>query len=305
MKIEELAVKLTAKFERGAYRGEVNGYEFQICSINAGFGIKQHYIAFILDRTLEASEMKAIRQEVGMTGLFFSSAIQPNNTVLMFVRNPEKVKERARKLASYFKTRSFNIVSKDIYGSNEEITNHKTISIKIQQGLKFDLVIPINEAIYKEKHKQEIEKIIHAEKANNNKVGGIIFAIIGAVVGSIPSLIAYEFGFMSWWLYIIVPFASFYSYKYAKGPLHRLVPVIIGVITVVVSLSMFLYTWANLAYYNDMTLGILLSDKEVLPLFLSDLVFLLIGILVGIIFSAKFIYNNTTASKLKDLEDNL
>ena len=67
----------------------------------------------------------------------------------------------------------------------------------------------------------------------------LFFAIIGAVVGSIPSLIAYEFGFMSWWLYIIVPFASFYSYKYAKGPLHRLVPVIIGVITVVVSLSMF------------------------------------------------------------------
>lgn len=105
-------------------------------------------------------------------------------------------------------------------------------------------------------------------------------------------------------LYIIVPFASFYSYKNAKGPLHRLVPLIIGVITVVVSLSVFLYTWANLAFYNDMTLGILLSDKEILPLFLSDLIFLLIGNLVGILFSAKIIYNKTTASKLKDLEEN-
>ncbi|OED58965.1 hypothetical protein [Acholeplasma laidlawii] len=304
MKIEEIAVKLTAKFERGAYRGEVNGYEFQICSINAGFGIKQYYMAFILDRSLEASEMKAIRQEVGATGLFFTSAVHLNNTVLIFVRNPLKGKERARKLTSYFKDRSFKIVSKDIYGSNEEITNHKTISIKIQTGLKFNLVVPINEAIYKEKHQQEIAKIINEEKGNNNKVGGIIFAVIGAILGSIPSLIAYELGFMSWWLYIIVPFASFYSYKNAKGPLHRLVPLIIGVITVVVSLSMFLYTWANLAFYNDMTLGILLSDKKILPLFLSDLVFLLIGNLVGILFSAKIIYNKTTASKLKDLEEN-
>lgn len=140
---------------------------------------------------------------------------------------------------------------------------------------------------------------------NNNKVGGIIFVIIGVVVGFIFLLIVYEFGFMSWWLYIIVLFVLFYLYKYVKGLLYRFVLVIIGVIIVVVSLSMFLYIWVNLVFYNDMILGVLLSDKEVLFFFLLDLVFLFIGILVGIIFSVKFIYNNIIVSKLKDLEDNL
>jgi|SRR5690554_4478608 len=302
MTMEQMAVKLTTKYSNAAYRGEIDNYEYQLTMVNAGLGIKQYYLTFIMDKTIPPLQMKAIRKEVGMVGLLFSSVIHESNAVSIFVRNVVKAKEKATLLVDFFKSRDMKVLSKEIYGTDEEITGYKIINVKLQQGLKQEVTIPVNEFSYEKKLNQMVDEVKAKDSDNTHLIGGIVFAVIGAVVGVIPSVIAYEFGFMSWWLYLIVPFASFFAYKHAKGPQHGWVPLLIGVITIVVSVSVFMYTWLSFASFNNLTLSELFEVEGAFAGFIQDALFLLIGNIVGIAVSYRSIYNRTTAAKVKNLE---
>ncbi len=58
-------------------------------------------------------------------------------------------------------------------------------------------------------------------KENENKLGGIIGAFIGATVGMIPMVITTYIGFTSGWLGIITAITAFHGYKICGGPKNR------------------------------------------------------------------------------------
>ena len=68
---------------------------------------------------------------------------------------------------------------------------------------------------------------------NNNMLLGIIGAILGALVGSIPWIISYVYlEYIFSVLSLVIGFGSYYGYKLFKGKMTKKVPLIISIISV-------------------------------------------------------------------------
>lgn len=306
MKIETLELKLGVRLERQAYRGVINDFEFQVTHISV-FGIKSFMISFLVDRSLVAEEIKKIQKTLGFgyTALI-GSVVQKNNVVNVNLRNIEKTRLKLVSLVELFKSMALNNLTSDIYGNDAEVNGYKqmTFQYNIQQNYTVQgLYVPVNLEKYNEKHVQLIESI-KSEEANNNQIlTAIFFAVIGALLGAIPSIILYFLGYMVWLLYILIPLMSFYLYKKGKGPQKSYVPILIGVISFVVGIGSLLYIWNDTALSYGVTLGELFEIEEISTALMSDLLFSIFGNLFGIFASWKYIYSKTNAAKLKDLEN--
>ncbi|MDR1736417.1 MAG: hypothetical protein LBR85_06080 [Oscillospiraceae bacterium] len=82
---------------------------------------------------------------------------------------------------------------------------------------------------------QQSEKIL-AEIEHNQQHGsillGVVGAILGGLVGCIPSFITAHFlDMISGWLFLLIPVASYFGYKLFKGVMNAAVPIIISIIS--------------------------------------------------------------------------
>lgn len=301
MKLQDVALKLNSKFENNAYRGYVDGYEFQITSVKNGF-FNQYYLSFLLESPLSTEDFKKIKETAGRLNIIVSDVVKKQNMLSIFINKTEKTLERAKKIVSYFKRNEIRLLDSEIYDADFEITAYKNITVNFGRTiLQHQVTIPVHDAVYNDRIEQQISKIEEDEAGNKHLLPGLLLAFLGAIVGTIPSVIVYFMGYMVWFLYFIVPFASFYGYKLAKGPQKRWLPAVIGIISVVTSVLIFLLLWANVASSVDLSLAELLDFEEIFMDFLRDGLFLLAGNIVGVIVSYKYLYNKTSSGQIEQL----
>ena len=80
------------------------------------------------------------------------------------------------------------------------------------------------------------------EKVKNNYVLGVLGALIGAFVGSIPWILMYVYGNMMYSLLaILIVLCGYYGYKITKAKIDRKLPVILSITSfVAITVTMFL-----------------------------------------------------------------
>ena len=95
---------------------------------------------------------------------------------------------------------------------------------------------PVHESCAREKHESLSEQ---AEEMPGSYVLGIIGALAGAIVGSLPSLLTILFADMvSGWLFALIPICAYYGYKIFKGKMDKFAIVFTIAFSVIGSLVM-------------------------------------------------------------------
>lgn len=304
MKLEMIKEKLNMSFYNNAERGVINSIDFQISSLKIMF-MEQYYLTIILAESMSQDKFKELKKYAGATGLFLSSAGNFNNNVLnVYIRNVDKTLDKFNKVVTFLEENKLETLKTDIFGSNKEIDDYREVSVKyMRTNYYLNLVIPVNKESVSKIYETEKEVLDKEDLENNNITSGILFAILGAFIGTIPSIVVYHIGYILWPLYLIVPFLAFLFYKIGKGPQKGYVPYLIGTISVVVSILALLYTWYSMAVLLDTTISDLFASEEIREGMIKDLTFVLIGNLVGIFSMYKYIQSKTTSGKRKDLEN--
>ncbi len=142
--------------------------------------------------------------------------------------------------------------------------------------------VPVHRYCVENEAQKGLQKIHDNENEGSSRILGIVGAILGAIVGSIPALLLLMFANrLSAWLYALIPLGSYYGYKLLKGKMDKAVlPIVIIctlLSTVFAELVQFYYalhqytsTWPPLGqaiayYFEIMSAGDILGDLA-LPL---------------------------------------
>ena len=114
------------------------------------------------------------------------------------------------------------------------------------------------------------------EKVKNNYVLGVIGALIGAFVGSIPWVLMYVYGNMMYSLLaILIVLCSYYGYKITKAKIDKKLPIILSITSfIAITVTMFLIIPICLM----MKEGLIISLESIQSLYQSDEFF---GAIVG------------------------
>lgn len=306
MKIEDLATYLGAEFNNHAWRGEINGYEFQITNLSI-YGIKQYFASFLLNKPLNPVKIKDIKKVTGLGyAVVVSSAVQQNNVVSVGIRNikNEKTLLKLKEVVGVLKQLEQSTQIADIYGHDEEVDAYKPVELGYNAMSNYALKglhVPVNSIKFNEVYKEQVSAINAEETSNENLLKSLGLAVVGALLGAIPAWIAYELEMMIWLLYFIIPAMSFYLYKKGKGPQKTYIPFVIAAISLIVGVGSLVLVWYSIADFYGVTLQMLFEIAEVRAALISDFTFATIGNIIGIIGCWKYLYSGTTGARLKQL----
>lgn len=166
-------------------------------------------------------------------------------------------------------------------------------------------LVPVHKACVENNTYQSYQAIQKNETTGSNRLLGILGAMLGALVGSIPALLLIVFlNMVSAWLYALVAICSYYGYKLFKGKMDKWVVLIVIICTLlapffVEQVQFFFYyhtytgTWlpphqSIALYFEVMSFGDMMADLA-MPLLFTGL---------GILFSLGIIrQNNATEQK--------
>lgn len=304
MKIEQLASTLGATEKGGNYRFFVDEIEFQITYIQM-LGIKQYMVSTFLNKNIRPSDVKAIKNSLGFGYNVLVGPVHGEGRVITINYRKKGLIEKLTKVVDILKTLGFQNEDKDIFNPELEATGERTFKLPYMntQYQILGLMIPANLEKYKLDANHKIEALKkEAELSSDKFLPSLFLALFGAILGALPSIIIYFAGFMSWFLYLIIPFMSFYMYKKGKGPKKGFVPIVIGVISILVGVGSLLFIWTMFAGAEGYTLREILAIDELSSGFFQDIMFCVVGNILGVFVSFKYIYNQTVESQIKNIE---
>lgn len=110
----------------------------------------------------------------------------------------------------------------------------------------------------KQRQADRILAEVEENEVNGNYALGALCALLGGVVGAIPSvLLLYFTGYISVWLYALIPLAAAFGYKLGKGVLNWAMPVIVAVVSLVCNiLPVLCSVYADLQEYFGEWIGV-------------------------------------------------
>lgn len=89
---------------------------------------------------------------------------------------------------------------------------------------------------------------IEDNQQNGSMLMGLLGAILGGIVGSLPSFLLMRFGEMvSGYLFALIPLASFFGYKIFKGVLNGAVPFIVSIISLLCTVALTFFAMYSFA----------------------------------------------------------
>lgn len=141
---------------------------------------------------------------------------------------------------------------------------------------------------------REAKVIVEKEnsiKPENNKgyILGILGAVLGGLVASLPWIIMYVYLEMMWsFMAFLIGYGAFLGYKLFKGKMDIKVPYIIGVVSIVVIIFTTLYVIPALLVIKESivpsfeVLKFLYSDSEFFGAIIQDLIFAVLFTVLGV-----------------------
>lgn len=135
--------------------------------------------------------------------------------------------------------------------------------------------------------KVEVNKSIKPE--NNNYVLGVLGAVLGGLIASIPWIIMYVYLEMLWsFMAFIIGYGAFLGYKAFKGKMDIKVPYIVGIVSILVVVFVTLYVIPCLLIVKEgitptsEVISFLYSDSEFKSAIIQDLIFALLFTVLGV-----------------------
>jgi len=298
MKLDVLAQRFNMSMEQGVPVSTVNGYRVQVINFYVDAFVKVPMMCFVFEHTLSKDQIKSIQKAVGMTAIRIESVVLNNNAVIIPFRRgtkpSEKHDEYMRKVTQAFHDLGLRDLSHCPFCGKED-----TDSTRVIKGV----IVPVHDACAKELYQQITSHVEELEKSNKGMGKSIVFAIGGAVVGAIPTLISIIFfQYMLAILYALIPLASFYGYKYGGAPKKSYVPILISVISLLIVVVMMAWLYGSIAASEGFTFSEAMEIQEFSASFFSDLFTSVLFLAIGVFISWKQMYKQTTAAIKKDYQ---
>lgn len=135
--------------------------------------------------------------------------------------------------------------------------------------------------------KVEVNKSIKPE--NNNYVLGVLGAVLGGLIASIPWIIMYVYLEILWsFMALIIGYGAFIGYKTFKGKMDIKVPYIIGIVSILIVIFVTLYVIPCLLIVKEgitptsEVIAFLYRDTEFKSAIIKDLLFALLFTVLGV-----------------------
>ena len=141
---------------------------------------------------------------------------------------------------------------------------------------------------------KEVKVIVEKENSikpenNNGYILGILGAVLGGLVASLPWIIMYVYLEMMWsFMAFLIGYGAFLGYKLFKGKMDIKVPYIIGIVSLVVIVFTTLYVIPSLLVIKEgvtpsfEVLKLLYSNSEFAGAIIQDLIFAVLFTVLGV-----------------------
>lgn len=298
LKIEVIAEKLGLAMEHGVPTGSVQGFPYVMNMVSIDTFVKAPMMIFTFEKGLTKEDIKAIRKVSGMTMIRVESIALKSNSLFVLVKQGLKSSEKhiqfLEKLVQVFKERGLHPLNHCPFCGKEE-----TDSFRMIKGVP----VKLHDECAKKFYLEVATQVEREERSNENMGKSLVYAVLGAIIGTIPTLITiFAFQYMIALLYALIPLASFYGYKYGNAARKSWVPAFVSIISLIIVVGMNLGLYYTIAVAESVTFSEALMVDEFKRALLSDLGTSVLFLGIGIAIAWKKMYSQTTQAIKKDYE---
>lgn len=243
MGVYDLTEKLELTYQNFIHYGKVEGYYYS--SLDTKIGAKVTVFNFTFRQSLDNQIRVKIQKAIKVITLL-KSALRPNDTISIVINYlvKEGKEEYANKAVDILNTAVNTFKELNLKQYESCVLCAKETEEEVSLQIFKDYVVPMHKQCH-DKYNDYLQSQKAQEDARVKFLPASIFiAIIGAIVGLIPTIItilAFELIFV--WLFALIPLAAFYGYKIGKAPVRKYTPIIIAIISFVVVLVSQVLFW--------------------------------------------------------------
>ncbi len=297
MKIEKMASLLGMKETQGVFEGTYQGYTFHLIHYYTDAITKILALQFVFDHQLTKDEFKAISKAQGAPIARLESVALTQNAVVLPLlyksTKPEKLNVYLTKITDAMKTSNLKNLNHCPFCGLEETDAQRVIKGSI---------VHVHDQCAKDFYEKVIERVEAEEKSVANLPKSLLFAVIGAIVGLIPTFISVLFfNYMLALLYALIPLASFYGFKKGGAAKNAYVPFVVAGISLVISLLFIVWIYQTGAASLGMTFAEMLEVPQNRSEFIGDLGTSALFTGIGVLIVWKSMSQQTNAQIKKDL----
>lgn len=298
MKLDKMAEKFGFQQKSGVFSRTYGGYEVNLVLYKMpGAYVPLPMLLIVFSKSIDQDTFKKFGKVSGMRVFIKESVALKDNAILAYpgFKNQEKLDEFLEQKTKIFKELGLSQFDYCPYCGKQE-----TDSTRIIKGALIH--------VHDECVKDFVQKVnTHLNTVGSSKehlLKSIIYAIIGGIIGLIPSvIILMAVGFYSAWLFILIPFAAFYGYKKGGAQRGSYVMIIISIISLILAPSFMLFVYSNLAAYLEVSFQEMLTDPEINAAFTQDMIMSVVFTLIALWASWKSIYKQTHGQIKKDIQE--
>lgn len=298
MRLDRLASKLGFEKKSGVFSRTAHGYDINLVAYRLpGAYVPLPMLMVVLNRTLTSDDLKNLKISHNIKGAIKESvALIENALVFRIVSQKEdKLNEFFERLTDGLSKLNAGPLNYCPYCGLED-----TDGTRIIKGN----VVHVHEACVNEFVSKVTTHLSTTGSSKKHLGKSILLAIAGGFVGLLPSIILLQLtGFYSAWLFLLIPFAAFYGFKKGGAQKGTYVMWIIALISFIFAPGFMLFTYYDFAMYQGISLGVLISDPEIMPLFLKDMGLTVVFTILAVWFSWSKIYKQTHGQIKRDIRD--
>lgn len=298
MKLDKMAEKLGFQLKSGVFTRTYGGYEINLISYKMpGAYVAIPMVLIVFSKTIDQDTFKKLGKVSGMRVFIKESVALKDNAILAYpgFKNQDKFDDFLDQKTKIFKEIGLGQFNYCPYCGKED-----TDSTRVIKGALIH--------VHDECVKDFIQKVnTHLNTVGNSKehlLKSIVYAIIGGIIGLIPSIIILMvIGIYSAWLFILIPFAAFYGYKKGGAQRGSYVMIIIAVISLILAPSFMLFVYYDISVYYEVPFQEMLINPEFSAAFLQDMILSVVFTLIALWASWKSIFKQTHGQIKKDIQE--
>ena len=232
MRIEKLAEGFGFKEKDGMFENRYGNFTFYLSKYQVD--ALSHINAFVVvfSKTLSKEVRKEIQRVHGIPIMRVESIGLIDNAVILPVKHKpghQRFDQYINRLLELFEKLELKSLDYCPYCGEGETDGFRKI-----KGAR----LSVHESCVKS-FVQKVEGHLENEgKSNKYMLKSIVFAILGGIIGLMPSILILElFEFYSAWLFLLIPVTSFYGFKKGGAQRRSYVVVLVALITLMLTVG--------------------------------------------------------------------